>query len=114
MKMKFMGRYDAGTDYSLGDVVLFTDSVWYICNCNTPAAGYPCNDTLRWERCDSEVANIAELVLNCIDAVEAKTVPLPELPEDDGTYTLTATVDDGEVTYAWAAAEEAAAADAGT
>ena len=112
MKIKFAGRYDAGTDYSLNDVVLFTDGVWYICNCNTPAAGYPCNDTLRWERADSEIANIAELVLNTTEALEAKTVPLPELPDDDGTYTLTATVDSGEVTYAWTAAE--AAADAGT
>ena len=102
--MKFKGRYDSEVDYSTGDVVLF-DNVWYICTKDTPAAGYPCNDTLRWERTSAETARIASMCLDCFDALGAATVPMPELPEEDGTYTLTATVDSGEVTYAWAAAE---------
>lgn len=111
--MKFKGVYDSGTDYSVGDLVLFTDGIWYVCRNDTPAAGYPCNDTLRWERASDMVAMSAGLVLDAVGDLEAKAIANPEIPESDGTYTLTATVDSGEVTYEWTA-PEATAADAGT
>lgn len=39
------------------------------------------------------------------DKVKAASVKeLPELPEDDGTYTLQLVIDDGEATFTWEAA----------
>lgn len=48
------------------------------------------------------IAKIA--ALNLGDSVKAAK-EFPAAPESDGTYTLTATVDDGAVTYSWESAE---------
>ena len=46
-----------------------------------------------------------EVIARAIAAVVPSSSILPEAPEDDGTYTLTMTVDDGEATLSWEAAE---------
>lgn len=36
-----------------------------------------------------------------LSASDVGAIPLPAIPETDGTYTLQCTVSDGEVTYSW-------------
>ena len=56
------------------------------------------------EDIDAILAKIASLGIG--DALkQALTPELPELPEEDGTYTLQVTIADGEATYAWEAVE---------
>ena len=61
-------------------------------------------DTVRnMNDIDSLISAIASL--NVGDAVAAAK-ELPAAPESDGSYVLTATVDDGAVTYTWESAAE--------
>lgn len=64
------------------------------------------------EDIDAILAKIASLGIG--DALkQALTPELPTLPDDDGTYVLTVTIDEGVATYSWEAATETTR-DAGT
>lgn len=52
-------------------------------------------------------AILSEIVKLDIGAKINAAVELPELPDDDGAYVLTATIDEGAATYSWEAAPEA-------
>lgn len=111
--MTYKGNYSAETSYNVDDVVCFGGE-WFIM-LKAAAAGTPCTNTLYWSRASRVVSIVSKLVSDAITAItDAMTdaistavgaIPTAEVPEADGAYTFTATVDDGEVTYSWEAPE---------
>lgn len=62
--------------------------------------GGDCADLENVESIGYLICAIAKLGLG--DKISAASVKeLPELPEDDGTYSLQVTIADGEATYTW-------------
>lgn len=69
--MVLKGTYAAGTSYSIGDIVKYTDGVFYHLQ-KTAAAGTPPTDTNFWQRCDQTMAEAAKMAM---DAAGNITVP---------------------------------------
>lgn len=61
--MTLKGNYNAGTSYSVGDIVKYTDNVVYHLQ-RAAAAGTPCTDTLYWGRLDQTLAEAARMILD--------------------------------------------------
>ena len=55
--MNYKGAWDSGTDYSAGDVVVFTDNVAYVA-VNDPPAGTTPHDTHFWNRVDQPIQEV--------------------------------------------------------
>ena len=67
MDLNYKGNYSAYGVYSAGDVVKFTDGVWYIRGPkDSGSINFPCTDTLRWERADEVTATAAEMAKEAV------------------------------------------------
>lgn len=68
MDLNYKGTYSSDAIYATGDVVKFTDDVWYVRRpANSGEAGYPCNDSKRWGRADVIVATAAEMAVEAAE-----------------------------------------------
>ena len=68
--MKLKGDYNGGTDYSVGDVVRFTDGVPYICirGCTNIVP----HDTRYWQRVGQYMDEAVLLVLDGVEMVNSR------------------------------------------
>lgn len=75
MDLNYKGAYNAGTNYTVGDVVKFTDDVWYVRQpADSGKAGYPCNDSKRWGRADVTIATAAEMTMEATSKIKYNIV----------------------------------------
>ena len=65
MKKTLKGAYDAGTAYSVGDVVLYTDDVVYHLQ-KSASAGTPPTDTRYWSHVDQNLSEAIKLMLDVV------------------------------------------------
>ena len=87
--MKYKGAWDSGTDYSAGDVVVFTDNVAYVAVKDPPAGIIP-HDTYFWNRVDQP---LQEMVIMFKGMFESIANSVPKNIDDEG---ITLKTDDGE------------------
>lgn len=94
--MNYKGVWDSGTDYSAGDVVVFTDNVAYVAVKDPPAGAIP-HDTHFWNRVDQPFQETVIMFKGMFESI-ANSVPKNiddqgiTLKTDDGEYLIT--VDD--------------------
>ena len=94
--MNYKGAWDSGTDYSAGDVVVFTDNVAYVAVKDPPAGTIP-HDTHFWNRVDQPLQETVIMFKGMFESI-ANSVPTNiddqgiTLKTDDGEYLIT--VDD--------------------
>lgn len=94
--MNYKGAWDSGTDYSAGDVVVFTDNVAYVAVKDPPAGTIP-HDTHFWNRVDQPFQETVIMFKGMFESI-ANSVPKNiddqgiTLKTDDGEYLIT--VDD--------------------
>lgn len=94
--MNYKGAWDSGTDYSAGDVVVFTDNVAYVAVKDPPAGTIP-HDTHFWNRVDQPFQETVIMFKGMFESI-ANSVPTNiddqgiTLKTDDGEYLIT--VDD--------------------
>lgn len=94
--MNYKGAWDGGTDYSAGDVVVFTDNVAYVAVKDPPAGAIP-HDTHFWNRVDQPFQETVIMFKGMFESI-ANSVPKNiddqgiTLKTDDGEYLIT--VDD--------------------
>lgn len=87
--MNYKGAWDSGTDYSAGDVVVFTDNVAYVAVKDPPAGIIP-HDTHFWNRVDQP---LQETVIMFKGMFESIANSVPKNIDDEG---ITLKTDDGE------------------
>ena len=87
--MNYKGAWDGGTDYSAGDVVVFTDNVAYVAVKDPPAGIIP-HDTHFWNRVDQP---LQETVIMFKGMFESIANSVPKNIDDEG---ITLKTDDGE------------------
>jgi hypothetical protein len=74
--MKLKGDWSSETTYSIGDVVRFTDNVFY--HLQKPCkSGVPPIDTLYWGRASAIVAIAAGMAMDALDLIV-----IPEVPDN--------------------------------
>ena len=94
--MNYKGAWDSDTDYSAGDVVVFTDNVAYVAVKDPPAGTIP-HDTHFWNRVDQPLQETVIMFKGMFESI-ANSVPKNiddqgiTLKTDDGEYLIT--VDD--------------------
>jgi hypothetical protein len=94
--MNYKGAWDSGTDYSAGDVVVFTDNVAYVAVKDPPAGIIP-HDTMYWNRVDQPFQETVIMFKGMFESI-ANSVPKNiddqgiTLKTDNGEYLIT--VDD--------------------
>ena len=94
--MNYKGAWDSGTDYSAGDVVVFTDNVAYVAVKDPPVGTIP-HDTHFWNRVDQPLQETVIMFKGMFESI-ANSVPKNiddqgiTLKTDDGEYLIT--VDD--------------------
>ena len=94
--MNYKGAWDSGTDYSAGDVAVFTDNVAYVAVKDPPAGTIP-HDTHFWNRVDQPLQEMVIMFKGMFESI-ANSVPKNiddqgiTLKTDDGEYLIT--VDD--------------------
>ena len=94
--MNYKGAWDSGTDYSAGDVAVFTDNVADVAVKNPPAGTIP-HDTHFWNRVDQPLQETVIMFKGMFESI-ANSVPKNiddqgiTLKTDDGEYLIT--VDD--------------------
>ena len=80
--MNLKGNYDGSVNYSVEDVVLYTDGVSYVLQ-NPCKAGVPPVDTRYWGRTSQIINSIVKLCMDAIEMANSDDVSL----EDDLTQT---------------------------
>jgi hypothetical protein len=94
--MNYKGAWGSGTDYSAGDVVVFTDNVAYVAVKDPPAGIIP-HDTMYWNRVDQPFQETVIMFKGMFESI-ANSVPKNiddqgiTLKTDNGEYLIT--VDD--------------------
>lgn len=94
--MNYKGAWSDSTDYSAGDVVVFTDNVAYVAVKDPPAGTIP-HDTHFWNRVDQPLQETVIMFKGMFESI-ANSVPKNiddqgiTLKTDDGEYLIT--VDD--------------------
>lgn len=88
MDLNYKGAYSSSTSYKEGDVVKFTDNLWYVRKAmNSNKSGYPCTDTLRWEQANEMVSTAAEMGM---EAAKSDFDSLVKISKARVTVTITA------------------------
>ena len=73
--MKLKGSYKPGINYSVGDVVMYTDGVVYHLQYSAPA-GTPPVDTRYWGRANQPIQDIVSIVLDALDIESVNNIKL--------------------------------------
>lgn len=69
MDLNYKGDYGSSKVYAAGDVVKFTDNIWYVRKpFNANKSNIPCTDTLRWEQANELVAMAAEMAMEAVSS----------------------------------------------
>ena len=99
--MTFKGTYSNDTAYAAGDVVKYTDGVWYHAQKDSRAGITPVN-TLCWGRVDQELADALEMVSGAMEIVvpnvSEDAILLKSSSEGSTKEFLITVDDDGEIT----------------
>ena len=69
--LKFKGEYSGSTDYSVGDVVIYTDNLVYHMHTDA-AAGTPCHDTRHWQQLDGVLTEAVRMMNDAMTAAVTK------------------------------------------
>lgn len=67
--MTLKGNYSSGTAYVVGDIVLYTDGVFYHMT-RAAAAGTPPTETRYWNRLDQTRAEAARMAMDLVDGTD--------------------------------------------
>ena len=78
--MKLKGNWDSATDYSVGDVVLYTDGVVYHLQYPCPS-GIPPVDTRYWSQTSQAINDTVNLIMDAVATLDAK---IPTNIDDEG------------------------------
>ena len=71
--MNYKGAWDGDTDYSAGDVVVFTDNVAYVAVKDPPTGIIP-HDTMFWNRVDQPIQETVIMFKGMFESI-ANSVP---------------------------------------
>ena len=83
--MNYKGAYDGSTNYSVGDVAVYTDGVPYVMFKDAPA-GVPCHDVRFWERVPAPLDEAVVMFHGAFSAV-------PKNIDDEGITLKTETAE---------------------
>jgi hypothetical protein len=99
--MTFKGIYSTDVAYAVGDVVKYTDDVWYHAQKASPAGITPVN-TLYWGRVDQELSDALDMVISAMEIVVPNVsddaILLKSSSEGSTKEFLITVDDDGEIT----------------
>ena len=94
--MNYKGAWDSGTDYSAGDVAVFTDNVAYVAVKDPPAGTIP-HDTHFWNRVGQPLQETVIMFHGAFggltDQIAGVAESIPKNIDDEG---ITLKTDDGE------------------
>ncbi len=68
--MLLRGNYSGSTIYSEGDVVMYSDNVFYFLREGT-SQGIPCTNTLYWQKVDQVLAGAAKMALDAVGLTQS-------------------------------------------
>ena len=97
--MKYKGAYAADTQYSVGDVVVFTDGIPYYLQ-NPAAAGTGCHDTHCWEPVTEEMRDAVIMFHDYLAALDASKQIVDTVLFDEKTIVLASSTESSDKRWA--------------